>query len=102
MRRYKVEFLRPAEEDLLALYESIATEAGIAVAGSYVERIEAACLSLQTSPLRGASREDVLPGLRTIGFERRATIVFRVRGSRVSIVRILYGGRDFEHALRHR
>jgi toxin ParE1/3/4 len=102
MRRYNVEFLRPAEEDLLNLYETIAAQAGIAIAGSYVDRIEAACLALQTSPLRGASRDDILPGLRTIGFERRATIVFRIRGSRVSIVRVFYGGQDFEHALRGR
>src|SRR5258708_1668533 len=102
MRRHSVEFLRPAEDDLFNLYESIAARAGNVTAGSYVERIEAACLALQTSPLRGTRRDDILSGLRTIGFERRATIVFRVRGSRVTIVRVFYGGQDFEHALRDR
>ncbi len=102
MRRYRVEILRPAEEDLFNLYETIAAEAGLGVAGGYVERIEAACLALRSSPLRGTNRDDVLSGLRTMGFERRATIVFRVRGSRVSIMRILYGGQDVERILRHR
>jgi len=40
-----------------------------------------------------AARDDILPGLRTIGFERRATIVFRVLKTRVEIVSIAYGGR---------
>lgn len=100
MRRYRAEFLRRAEEDLLDLYEAIAAEAGLQVAGTYVDRIEAACLTLQLSPMKGRDRGDLLPGLRTVGFERRATIVFRVRRSRVTIVRVLYGGRDVERVLR--
>jgi toxin ParE1/3/4 len=100
MRRYKVEFLRRAEDDLFGLYEIIAAQAGPDIAGHYVERIEAACLALETSPMRGTRRDDISPGLRTMGFERRATIVFRVRGSRATIVRIFYGGRDFERLLR--
>ena len=35
-----------------------------------------------------------------MGFERRATIVFQVRKAEVVIVRIFYGGQDFERALR--
>ena len=102
MRRYKVEFLRRAEGDLFGLYEAIAAQAGPDVAGQYVERIEAACLALEISPMRGTRRDDLSPGLRTMGFERRATIIFRVRGSRVTVVRIFYGGRDFERLLRSR
>jgi toxin ParE1/3/4 len=100
MRRYRVEILRRAEDDLLNLYETFANQSGIAVAGDYIDRIEAACLALETSPLRGTRRDDILPGLRTIGFERRATIVFRVRRSKVSVMRIFYGGQDFEGAMR--
>ena len=102
MRKYRVEFLKRAEKDLFDLYETIAARAGLAVAGNYIDRIEAACLGLATSPLRGTRRDDILPGLRTLGFERRATIVCRVRGLRVSIIRIFYGGQDFERALRGR
>jgi plasmid stabilization system protein ParE len=35
-----------------------------------------------------------------MGFEGRATIVFLVKPNEVEIVRIFYGGRDFEAALR--
>jgi plasmid stabilization system protein ParE len=35
-----------------------------------------------------------------MGFERRATIVFQVREAEVVIVRIFYGGQDYERLLR--
>jgi len=96
----KVYFRQQAEVDLLALYEYIAGEAGTLVAGNYIDRIEAACMALATFPKRGTRRDDILPGLRTIGFERRVTIAFRVLKTRVEIVTIAYGGRAFERGLR--
>jgi toxin ParE1/3/4 len=42
-------------------------------------------------------RNDVRPGLRTVGFERQISIAFHVDSERVTIDRILYGGRDLEH-----
>lgn len=99
---HKVYFRPQAEADLFALYEYIAGKAGATIAGNYIGRIEAACLSLENFPERGRRRDDILPGLRTIGFERRATIAFRVLKTRVEIVTIAHGGRDFESELRER
>jgi toxin ParE1/3/4 len=96
----KVYFRPQAEAELIALYDYISRRAGVTVAGGYIDRIEAACLALANFPERGTRRDDILPGLRTIGFERRATIAFRVLKTRVEIVTIAYGGRDFESALR--
>jgi len=96
----KVYFRPQAEADLIALYDYISRQAGVTVAGGYIDRIEAACLALARFPVRGTRRDDILPGLRTIGFERRATIAFRFLKTRVEIVTIAYGGRDFESALR--
>ncbi|SEH40871.1 type II toxin-antitoxin system RelE/ParE family toxin [Tardiphaga sp. OK245] len=94
-------FFRPqAEADLIGLYDYIAEAAGTKIAGGYIDRIEAACMALATFPKRGTLRNDILPGLRTIGFERRATIAFRALKTRVEIVTIAYGGRDFERELR--
>jgi toxin ParE1/3/4 len=56
-------------------------------------------MALETSPARGTRRDDIRPGLRTVGFERRATIAFRIVGREVVIIRIFYGGRDFERIL---
>jgi hypothetical protein len=46
--------------------------------------------------LRGQKRDDLLPGLRTTGFERRVTIAFIVTDNIVLIEGIFYGGQDFE------
>jgi len=51
-------------------------------------------MSLQTYPERGTVRDRVLPGLRIIGFERNASIAFRVVGDSVEILRILRRGRN--------
>ena len=94
-------YFRPeAEADLIRLYDYIAEDTGATIAAGYIERIEAACLALANFPERGTRRDDLLPGLRTIGFERRATIAFRVLKTRVEIVTIAYGGKDFEGRLR--
>ncbi len=100
MKKREVSFRPIAEADLFALYRYIANEAGHAVAGAYIDRIELACMALETFPERGTRRDDIRPGLRTMGFERRATIVFQVKRAEVVIVRIFYGGQDYEVALR--
>ncbi len=92
--RFKVLFSEEAEQDLLDLYEYIADHDGESRALAYVERIEEWCASLRTLPQRGTSREDIRPGLRTAGFERRVTIAFQVMADSVIVLRILYGGRD--------
>jgi toxin ParE1/3/4 len=47
---------------------------------------------------RGIRRDDLRPGLRILGFERRAVIAFHIASEVVTILRILYGGRDLEAA----
>jgi toxin ParE1/3/4 len=100
MRRYRISFRPRAEADLFGLYRHIAEQAGREAAGAYVDRIEAACMALETFPERGTRRDDIRPGLRTMGFERRATIVFQVKRSEVVVIRVFYGGQDYERALR--
>jgi toxin ParE1/3/4 len=99
MKKYRIGFRPRAEADLLDLYRYIAGEAGIDIAGAYIDRIEAACMSLATFPERGTKRDDIRPGIRTLGFERRATIVFQVKRAEIVIVRIFYGGQDYERLL---
>ncbi|MDE2229108.1 MAG: type II toxin-antitoxin system RelE/ParE family toxin [Alphaproteobacteria bacterium] len=100
MKKFRVRLLAAAEADLFGLYRAIADEGGNERAGAYIDRIEAACLALEIFPLRGRARDDIRPGLRTVGFERRATIVFRVTSAEVIIARIFCGGQDYERALR--
>jgi toxin ParE1/3/4 len=95
---YRVIFSPEAQGDLLGLYDHIADDRGAGVALGYVERIEAHCRRLEIFPERGTPRDDIRPGLRTTGFERRMTIAFHLEQASVVIDRILYGGRDVDSA----
>lgn len=99
MKILPVSFRPAAEADLRGIYEYIAEKSGDAVAGRYIERIEAACLALEHFPQRGRAWDDVRAGLRTIGFERRTTIAFVVSDDEVVIARIFYGGRNYHGLL---
>lgn len=69
------------------------------VAINYLRRIRSYCEGFADFPERGARRDDIRPGLRIIGFERRAAIAFMFDDEKVIIGRVFYGGRDYEAAL---
>ena len=87
-----------AETDLWGIYDYVAERAGTTRALGYVERILAHCEGFATFPERGRRRDDLRPGLRVTGFERRVTIAFHLTADRVVIDRIFYAGRDLETA----
>lgn len=97
MRR-KVIFRPPAEADLRDLYEYIERDSPTS-ASRFVERIEAHCMGLGDFSERGTRRDDLKPGMRIIGFERRVAIALVVLDDSVEIARILYGGRDLGRIL---
>ena len=72
--------------DMSGIGRRIAERAGVAVAEAYVSRIEAACYRLGTFPNRGTPRFDVQAGVRTVAFERRITLAYRVEDGAVSIL----------------
>lgn len=41
-------------------------------------------------------RDDIRPGLRTVGYKKRVVIAFAVLDGTVAIIGIFYGGRDYE------
>jgi toxin ParE1/3/4 len=90
----RIIFSPEAAADLFNLYEYIARQSGLARALNYINRIEAHCTGFKFSPKRGTRRDDLRPGLRVVGFERRVLIAFHVQPDAVVIDRILYGGRD--------
>lgn len=96
MQRYAVRYSPGAERDLSAIFGYIEQQSSTQVALDYVERIQEHCEALETAPLRGTSREDLGAGFRTIGFEKRVTILFAVdeENARVEILGVFYGGRS--------
>lgn len=98
MERREVVFSPEALGDLLSLYDYIAADSGPARAIAYIGRIEGYCARFDLAAQRGTRRDDIRPGLRLVGFERRVTIAFHVGPTKVTIDRILYGGRQVEDA----
>ena len=93
---HQVAFSEEAELQLQKLEEYLAERFYPANAERYVQRLIEACHSLGAAPYRGTRREDLAPGVRMTGFERRVTIYFKVIEDQVVILGIAYGGRSFE------
>lgn len=81
---------------LRGIYDLIAERSGSdASALAFVERIEAYVLGFDIAQ-RGTARESLGRGMRVIGFEKRVTIIARYGAREVEIVRVYYGGQDWE------
>lgn len=95
MKHRRLRFTRRARQDFLHLLDWIAERAGRAVALEYAGRVEAFCESLTYSAERGHRRDDLRPGMRVVGFERRIAVTFVVTEDEVRILGLYYGGRNW-------
>lgn len=84
---------------MAAIYEYIAQNSPQRAIG-YVRRLRLRCEALSYFPERGRARDDLLPGVRTLPFERSAVIIYRVESDVVRIINIFYRGRNYEAILR--
>lgn len=98
MTPYASSYAPSAEADLANLYDYIAERASESIARNYINRIQDECESLAHTPMRGTIRDELGPNLRSIGFERRATILFRVERKvrKVTVLGVSYGGLQVE------
>lgn len=99
MKHRTVVFAPEARHDLLELGDWIAERAGAQAALNYITRLEAYCLGFEMSAERGRRRDDIRPGLRITGFDRRVTIAFMVTETEVTILGLYYAGRNWAAAL---
>jgi toxin ParE1/3/4 len=102
MTKYKVTIHPEAESDLAAIYDFIA-EKSPGAALKFVSGLWDLALSLDTFPRRGVPRDDLMPGIRSLSFRRRATITYRITEDVVEVTRVFYRGRDYQaifHGLR--
>lgn len=95
MKRRIVTFSPEARDDLIQLGDWIAERAGVHVALAYIEQLEIHCMGFELSGERGQRRDDIRPGLRVAGFERRVAIAFTVSATEITILRLFYGGRNW-------
>ena len=92
--KYTVRISHAAQRDINSLLDYLVAVAGPAVAHAYVDRLRAFLIVFQTFPERGTVRNEIREGLRVVGFERRMSIAFTVDEDSVTIVRVLYAGRQ--------
>ena len=67
---------------------------------NFTDRIKARCHRIGDVPRGGRMRDDLIPGLRIVPFERSAVIAYVVEQDMIRIINVFYGGRDFETLLR--
>ncbi len=96
MKHRDVIFAPEAHSDLFALYEWISTKADPDTALNYIEKLEVFCNGFDLASQRGTVRHDIRPGLRIVGFRKRLTIAFITSDTSVTILRIFYGGQNWE------
>jgi toxin ParE1/3/4 len=90
---HELVFRAGARRDLQSLYSYVANRAGPAVADGYIQRLGTSIRRLTVFPLGGTPREDLGPGIRTLAFERRTVVAYRVAENAVEIVAIAHAGR---------
>ena len=97
---HRVVFSPEAEAHLVSLYREIAHHKSAGIADRFTDSIVDYCEGFEISPFRGRRRDDIRPGLRIVGFRRRATIAFVVDDKSVVILGVFYRGRNYESELR--
>ena len=87
---------RPAaREDLDSIFDFIAPDSPDRALG-FVEQIRTQCLILRDFPDLGRERTDLGPGIRLLPMFGRVVVAYRSLPDAVEVVRVFYGGRDYE------
>lgn len=95
---HEIDWRPKALKDLEAIYDWVAEQADPVTASAYVARIQAFAVRLRHFPNRGTPRFQVSPGLRSVTFERRIIVSYRVNSRTVRILRLIDTARDFRRA----
>jgi toxin ParE1/3/4 len=93
-------FYRPAAlSDLDAIYDAIEPDSPRR-ALNFVNEIRERCRGLCEHPKLGPARDDLAAGIRIYPMRGRVVVAYRAGAEAVQIVRVFYGGQDFEAILR--
>ena len=90
------------ERDLLNLATWISGQADTDVARAYVIRVRSACRKIVDRPNGGTPQPKIGGDYRSVVFERRLLILYRLEKETIVIKRIVHGSRDLSRALRRR
>lgn len=84
---------KSAENDLDRIAKFIQAE-NPAAAAQLVRDVRRRLQQLTEFPHTGRARDDLRPGARTLAFDRRLTVIYKIGTGVVRILRIHYRGRD--------
>ena len=99
MKKYDVYLMLDAIKDLENIYGYISDKRGFPErAWAYIEKLLQKCHELETAPLQGQQRDDLMENLRITPIDKKAVVAFIVDEGKqaVIILNIFYGGRDYE------
>ncbi len=99
MQTIPVLFSKRANTQLIEILDYITLKSDRNIALNYVMKLHEFCQKIGQHPHVGIEREKRLPGVRFLGYKRRATIAFTVQDSHVLIAGIFYGGQDIQARL---
>ncbi len=101
-QRYRVEEKPDVFDDYIAIAAHVDRwTSDRALADRTVDAIRAFIKSLNSVPDRGTKRDDLRPGLRIGPFKKRTAIAIEIDDEVkvVAILRVFYGGQDYEAVL---
>lgn len=90
-----VQLSEAAIDDIFDIYSYLKERIGHERAQAYAFRIEEFCRSPGRFSSRGRSRNDLRAGLRSMTFESRAVIVYRITDSNIDVLRVIHGAQDY-------
>jgi len=99
MKKYDVYLMPDAIKDLEGIYGYITDKSGFPErAWGYIEKLRRKCHELETAPIRGQRRDDLMENLRVAPIDKKAVAAFIVDEEKqaVLVINIFYGGRDYE------
>lgn len=95
MKTYQVYLMPDAIKDLEQIYEYISAQSGFPErAWAYIEKLRLKCQKLETNPLRGQLRNDLMKALRIYPLNKKTIVAFVVDEDKqaIRILNIFYGG----------
>jgi toxin ParE1/3/4 len=94
VKQFRVIIQPLAKDDLLEIHTWLRDVASLEIAEDYLDRLEAHIRTLESFPNRGTLRPKAGEEVRSITFERKLIIGYRVRDDEVWIERVISGARD--------
>jgi toxin ParE1/3/4 len=87
-----------SKRDLVDIWKYYAKVASPELANTMLRELDRAAMRLARHPLSGRSRDEIVPGLRSL-LVHPHSIIYHVTESAIEIARILHERRDFSAAL---